>query len=180
MRCGIYQRAGEGGGKQVAEGILRWTKSAVKGMPFLMRGKTYTLLKNTAHETSRLLGEVFERSGRGISVETTHGNAEEGTACKELAVRLGKAGALVTGVPQVSWGDSCVSRADRRGRSISESLTPTALHQQATGKAWRHRPHEVLPTPLPRHKGDLGTMCGRTSSRTMNKILLTIKGHLRP
>lgn len=61
-----------------------------------MGRETYTLLEDTAHQTSCLLGTVFQGRRSSVAVKTTHRNTEEGTTGEELGVSVAKASTLYT------------------------------------------------------------------------------------
>lgn len=57
--------------------------------------KTYTLLEDTTHETSSLLGAILKCCRSSVTVEAAHGNTEERTACQELLVSITETGSLL-------------------------------------------------------------------------------------
>jgi hypothetical protein len=73
VRSSVDERAGEGGGKQVAEGI--------------------TLLKHTGDDTTSTLWAVLEGRCSNVSVQATHGNAKKRTNCQKLLISGAKASA---------------------------------------------------------------------------------------
>lgn len=97
MGGSVDKGAGEGSREEVSESILskefsqRFDLDAittpdttvVHGMQVMMGG-TYTLLEDTGHQTTSLLRTILKGSGGGISVETTHRNAEERATGEEL------------------------------------------------------------------------------------------------
>ena len=55
--------------------------------------KRITLLQHTGENAASGLGTIFEGSGSGITVQTAHGNTEEGAHGEELLVGVAEAGA---------------------------------------------------------------------------------------
>ena len=55
--------------------------------------KSITLLQQTGDNTTRLGGTVLERGGSCITIQTSHGNTEEGATGQELFVGLAEASA---------------------------------------------------------------------------------------
>ena len=73
VRGRINERASKSRGEQVSKGI--------------------TLLQQTGDNTTRLGGTVLESGGSCITIQTSHGNTEEGATGQELFVGLAEAGA---------------------------------------------------------------------------------------
>jgi hypothetical protein len=55
--------------------------------------KSIALLQETRDNTTRLGGTVLERGGSCITIQTTHGDTEEGATGQELFIGLAEAGA---------------------------------------------------------------------------------------
>jgi hypothetical protein len=55
---------------------------------------TYTLLEDTADNTTGLLRTVFQSRGGCVSVQATHGDAKQGAAGEKLLVSVAEAGSL--------------------------------------------------------------------------------------
>lgn len=70
---GVDETTRKCGGEQVAKGVA--------------------LLEHPADDPSRFFGAIFQGRGCRIAVQSTHGNAEEGTAGQKLAVGVAEAGA---------------------------------------------------------------------------------------
>jgi len=74
VRGGVDESSGKGCSQEITEGVA--------------------LLEDAAHETPRILGEVFNGGGGCVPVQTAHGHAEEGATCEELAIGVAESCAL--------------------------------------------------------------------------------------